>query len=120
MCPECKVALDWEWDDDARDQGDGKCPKCGAPWFLHGFNHPDWGYHAPDLDAIREVVRTITRDDDQCGWTVSYGLLKQIAQATNQSMEDVEAVLLELDAREYVCIEPAPDTRLDAALKGGE
>ena len=56
MCPQCKIALDWEWFDDAKDQGDGRCPKCRAPWFLHGLNHPDWGYHAPDVEAIREVV----------------------------------------------------------------
>lgn len=58
MCPQCKVALDWEWDDDAKDQGDGRCPKCRAPWFLHGFNHPDWGYHAPDVEGVVDSMKS--------------------------------------------------------------
>jgi predicted amidophosphoribosyltransferase len=49
MCPECGAAL-------AEDQSMWMCDGCGSELFRH---HVDYGYHAPDVEAIREVVREI-------------------------------------------------------------
>ena len=103
MCPQCKVALDWEWDDDAKDQGDGRCPKCRAPWFLHGFNHPDWGYHAPDIEGV-------VREGD-----ASSQVLEDIKVALRRPGTDRSYVEWAKECRDSMDRKPSGDAREVAA-----
>lgn len=68
---------DWEFED-------------GEPADLQGW--ADSIEAAPDIDGVG-------RHTGGGGWTVDYGLLKQIAYATESSMEDAEEVVLEMIKR---------------------
>lgn len=76
MCPECKIRLYWEWEDESHDQGEGRCPQCKALWFLYGLDHPDWGVYIPDVEAVALDMDSHARfmDSGECNPPTSYVL----------------------------------------------